>query len=60
VDNPYPPDFINSISYPASADNLVQIIHIRMDIKSFSPVSLKFTFESDRSGGENYAHHFHR
>jgi hypothetical protein len=48
LDNPYPSDIANTKS--TSAHNRIRIVHIRMDIKNFSPNS--YNSDSDRSDAE--------
>jgi hypothetical protein len=56
-DNPYSPDFANTISYTASVYNRIQIIHICVDIKNSSPYPQNL--DSDQIGCGNYPLHFH-
>lgn len=56
LDNPYPSDFFNTISYSESAWNWIRIIHIHVGNKNYSPYPL--ISYSDRIRAGNYPHHF--
>lgn len=56
LDNPYPSDFFNTISYSESACNWIRIIHIHVGNKNYS--SYPLISYSDRIRAGNYPHHF--